>query len=594
MLLKNKNKYQEIANSKSKNNAIKKQENKLFLDEGALIHGVEFDNDVLTSISDNGLVAPDFIENAKTSNENSRKVVMFYRVPREQTMAQYSDFCNKRFSWQEYLDQKDTENFSISCRYRVEREFLPNERTNKNNIAFIINPCKEIQELNEYDAFKEENEQLLDRGARSKFIKAPERIATIMYGIPPNLISGIWISDFMSKDTEKVSQLIQLFPDKYITTSEGELIYEPQIEKNSQLQDDTIRDNVLSDKNTLGISNLQRNINQGNTGEMHRYVAADGSRYLVKPAYKKYSKEAEPFRAYIQRAAYEVQKIIDPNSAVVCNIKKIKIDGQEVLGSIQEEIEGTNFDDLNGKNSDKYQEYASQFLREFVTDYLLGNYDTHSGNFIIDKNGILRGIDKEQSMKYITDENNEKIDLSYSPNGNLAVSVYNRLFQMYENGKIDLDLKQVSQYLDKIDSIPDSEYRKIFEDYVHARTNNIQEQNELLDKIVQRKHNARENIEEFLLDTAINRKAKESGITPHEYREKLKAYRDKRNLEIGNNTLNKSGYSISDNISKSMSNISSSVLSRDVQSTQSELKANYREIENPAQEIGNDIDIDEN
>lgn len=231
----NKSTYHRIMSSKKQNVAITKEDDRLFLEEGTLIHGVEFDIDVLTSISNKGLIAPEFIENAKTSNEESRKIVMFYKVPDGQTMASYTDFCNKKFSLSEYADIKNHESFSTKQPlYRAERDFLPNEKLNKNNIAFIINPSEDIQELFQYDAFKEKNTRLLGSAAISKFKNTPERIATAIYGIPPNMISGIWVSVGMSKDEEKIAQIKRLFPDKYITTSEGELIYEPQINKKQE------------------------------------------------------------------------------------------------------------------------------------------------------------------------------------------------------------------------------------------------------------------------------------------------------------------------------------------------------------------------
>lgn len=133
-------------------------------------------------------------------------------------------------------------------------------------------------------------------------------------------------------------------------------------------------------------------------------------------------------------------------------------------------------------------------------------------------------------MKYITDESNKKIDLSYAPNGKMAISVYNKLFHMYEKGKIDLDLKQVKQYLDRIDSVPDDEYRKIFEGYAHTKSNNTQEKNLLLDLILQRKHEARKNIEEFFINTKVNRVAKEKGITPEEVKKKIGILDSKSNV----------------------------------------------------------------
>lgn len=546
--------YQEILEKGYKNNKFMKNDNKLQLEKGTLIHGMGFDEDVLKSISENGLVGPAFT--GSIASDYTPYSVCFHVIPQNQSMSDYFEFYNTRFKGEDLGRLQNEE--GAATNYRLEYAYLPHKNKNHNakQIAFIVNRTEDIDMLLQDDEWKKTNSDLISPGFVNRYGKIPERVATILFGIPVNSLSGILIPPAMEKDVDKIQILKKLFPDKYITTSEGVLIYEPQIEKKEENKNDNIhvdeeiRKKVLSHKNKLGIGNMQRNIRLGNSGEMHRYTASDGSKYLVKPAYKKHTKKVEQFRAFIQRAAYDVQRIIDPQSAVACNVKRLDIDGNEAPGTIQEEIDGVNFDDIPGSTSEKLQRYAPQFLRELVTDYLLGNYDSHSGNFIVDKNGILRGIDKEQSMKFITDDRTKSIDTNFAPNGVFHEPVYNKLFRMYENGKIDIDLREITSYLDKIDNIPDEQYRKIFENYAHTRANNTQEKNILLDLIVQRKKDARKNIEEFLINAKANRVAKYKGITSEEVKKKV-GILDKKNSitstqDLGRETI----YEQSDTLGK--------------------------------------------
>ena len=142
----------------------------------------------------------------------------------------------------------------------------------------------------------------------------------------------------------------------------------------------------------------------GGTGEMFRY--SDGSdTYLFKPAYRKGTHIEEPHRAYAQELGYEIQKLVDPQSAIECKV--VKIDG--VFGAIQREID---VDKERTKDILEFQiakkrlpeEYIKSLMREYIIDYLLCNYDSHARNFIVGKDGILRGVDKEQAFKYIAEE----------------------------------------------------------------------------------------------------------------------------------------------------------------------------------------------
>ena len=43
-------------------------------------------------------------------------------------------------------------------------------------------------------------------------------------------------------------------------------------------------------------------------------------------------------------------------------------------------------------------------IDEYLVDFALCNYDAHASNFVIDENGKLRGIDKEQAFRYINED----------------------------------------------------------------------------------------------------------------------------------------------------------------------------------------------
>ncbi len=74
---------------------------------------------------------------------------------------------------------------------------------------------------------------------------------------------------------------------------------------------------------------------------------------------------------------------------------------------------------------------VQQIQREHVTDWLLGNYDSHGGNFVTDTNGRLIGVDKEQSFRYITDKASEN-DIRIPSNSKYGETepLYNTVFRI--------------------------------------------------------------------------------------------------------------------------------------------------------------------
>lgn len=248
-----------------------------------------------------------------------------------------------------------------------------------------------------------------------------------------------------------------------------------------------------------------REVSIGNTGEMY-YIKnrVNDGEYYFKPAISKNGAD-RPYRAYIQESAYRIQQIINPEGAVKCNT--IEING--MFGAIQEKIpinaEATKAfrEYFNKGNGELPSEIISQVIDEYLVDFCLCNYDSHASNFIIDENGRLRGIDKEQSFRYINEDS--KRDMMFSTNYNESYgenpAIYNTLFEQMKQGKLSYKYLETLRYrASRLSQFPDEQYRKIFEKYAYGKAKTPEDAEKLLSSILDRKSNILQNIEQLYND----------------------------------------------------------------------------------------------
>ena len=240
----------------------------------------------------------------------------------------------------------------------------------------------------------------------------------------------------------------------------------------------------------------------GNTGEMYQISDREnGEEYYFKPAVSK-SGEARPYRAYIQESAYNIQQIINPDSAVKCN--RAEING--MFGAIQEKIPvdtkatKTFIDYFDNGIGELPPEIISQVIDEYLVDFCLCNYDAHASNFIIDENGRLRGIDKEQAFRYIREDSER--DMMFATNYNKRYgenpTIYNTLFEQMKQGKISYKYLEALRYkASRLSQVPDEQYKKIFEEYAYSKAKTPEEAESLLSSILDRKGNILQNIEQL-------------------------------------------------------------------------------------------------
>lgn len=210
----------------------------------------------------------------------------------------------------------------------------------------------------------------------------------------------------------------------------------------------------------------------GGTKPMYQYKDSENQVWLMKEAITAIGTK-KPMGALVSEAAYRIQNLVDPQSAIPTFVTK-SADGKVVHGSFQARVDvDKNAIDLFQWQRDGKGELTDslkrQILREHVTDWLLCNFDTKGENFLIDTAGRLRGIDKEQSFSYLYEKEAQHLSFDYSPNPNKTL--YDTVFQMYAAGdkSMDLDLSGNFQYIQKISRMPDQEYMSIFRDVIEAK-----------------------------------------------------------------------------------------------------------------------------
>ena len=247
------------------------------------------------------------------------------------------------------------------------------------------------------------------------------------------------------------------------------------------------------DRETIRVLN---NAEMGESGLMYR-LDEDEKSYLVKPAVEKGTFRRQDFRAEIQGASSKLQSILSPDTTVEVDVIRancIALSKQDLINVNKEKTQ--EFESWVRTGGELDENIKNGLLREYVIDFLLCNFDCYYGNFVIDTDGNIRGIDKEQSFRFMNDSRSLNPDFSFIPNGSGRVPIYQLLFERYRKGEITLDFSVVTDTIEKARSISDDDYKEMFRSY--AMSLDKYKAEEILDKICSRRMVALERIEEFI------------------------------------------------------------------------------------------------
>lgn len=206
--------YSKTREQKINHHIFKDKNGKLILQQGTLIHGVrKLDQGTLEGISKDGILAAELI--GKNGGPTYLKACAF-EVQIEQKMADYYANYN--------TPQKEGSEANLRPLYINGKQVfflneaitLPREEKGGFPFAFIVPPNNDDTSI------------LSKKHDLARYVKTFSRASVVPIGIPSNSISGILVSREVSQDQEKLTIIKKYFPDKYITTPDGELIYEPQ------------------------------------------------------------------------------------------------------------------------------------------------------------------------------------------------------------------------------------------------------------------------------------------------------------------------------------------------------------------------------
>ena len=300
-----------------------------------------------------------------------------------------------------------------------------------------------------------------------------------------------FIFNMNSTGYEKMKRALQIYIDyydKYGITSvdktieifDSNAIYKQEYEDEAALIKDIAK--ILEiDESEIKRTNLSA------SGRMYE-ITKDGKTYIIKPGVTKDGLKVKPARVEIQSVASKLQQLITPDTA----LPVISVGNGSVRLSMQEKITTIPCDDLIRMHSD-------ELFGEYVVDYLLGNYDADGSNFIVDSTGKLRGIDKEQGLKYLMMEGDSKeslnLDFSYKPSGTRG-ALYSKMFNSYINGEIELNFDHLYAIINILKKVNDEDYIKLFKDYVYLY--GVKKPDDKLQEILNRKKYFIDNIENFI------------------------------------------------------------------------------------------------
>ena len=111
-------------------------------------------------------------------------------------------------------------------------------------------------------------------------------------------------------------------------------------------------------------------------------------------------------------------------------------------------------------------------------------------------NGNLRGVDKEQSFKYIRNDNEEEQDIDFfmekNPNEKYGAKppIYGKIFNDIINENINISvLEELKDAIGELNAISDEEYMKKIEPYINSLNIDLKQESLIYSNILSRKRN---------------------------------------------------------------------------------------------------------
>lgn len=182
-------------------------DNNIILSKGTIIHGIsDYDENKIENISKTGILTGQAV--GKLEDGETYYCADFHRV-KENTKI---------------------DDYSLNFKYNDGRCPFGNniKIDNANSLAFIIVPNEFNKDLLAYDCYRKGTREAdITKGYITSMPLEEGVGSSILYGVPSSCFDGIVVGGKILEDNSKIKFLIDKFPNCYITSSYGELIYEP-------------------------------------------------------------------------------------------------------------------------------------------------------------------------------------------------------------------------------------------------------------------------------------------------------------------------------------------------------------------------------
>lgn len=171
---------------------------------GTIIHGTSnCDPEKIANIAKTGILTGQAV--GISEDGETYYCADFHRVPNDISVDEFN-------SWFPYRDGR-----------------CPFGTHGKSSLAFVIQPCAEISELLSYDCYRLGT---VNGDLTNSFVNylpmSGDVASSILYGVPSSAISGVVMGDKLLRKGEIVDFISGLFPDSYIISKKGNLIYDPK------------------------------------------------------------------------------------------------------------------------------------------------------------------------------------------------------------------------------------------------------------------------------------------------------------------------------------------------------------------------------
>lgn len=171
------------------------------------------------------------------------------------------------------------------------------------------------------------------------------------------------------------------------------------------------------------------------------------------------------FAVALEEATAKIQNKAGLRSATS---HKTTLQGKTVLA--QKMFGGVSFAFPGGPKIDQMSDADKlEMQKHQMLDWVLSNFDTHTGNFLKDDKGVI-GIDKGQAFKFF---GKDKLSWDYAPVSPLGSDkpTYQTMWKDYIDGKgemFDLSNHELSTFADRLAGIDDAEYKDLLRPYAEA------------------------------------------------------------------------------------------------------------------------------